>query len=112
MLLIVALGVFMAYKCRQKQTAQSAVREIVPVAIGSHYQAVEVKSPTTYDVGNVDRDRGNDYAMLHLGPPSNSTNGVAPKRLAERRGQPVTRASNTHGIVAGNTGVGTDYGQL
>jgi len=114
-LVVVALVVFLV---RRRKSAAVVARASQPSDLRSanEYQAVRVSPPSAaYDVGQVERPPQDDYSQLQLKPPSSSNYGAVnaeepryadPSILAPDSG-PATR-----GIVAADTGVGTNYGRL
>jgi hypothetical protein len=82
----------------------------------NEYQAVRVNPPSAaYDVGQLERPPGDDYAQLQIKPPSNSNYGVVnagEPRYADPSILVPDAGPATRGIVARDTGVGTNYGRL
>jgi hypothetical protein len=117
-LLFLAFVALVAFLVRRHKSAPVVARASQPSELRSanEYQAVRVNPPSAaYDVGQIERPREDDYSQLQIKPPSNSNYDVVdaeepryadPSILAPDSG-PATR-----GIVARNTGVGTNYGRL
>jgi hypothetical protein len=106
-LAIVALVVFLV---RRRKSAAVAARASQPSA--NEYQAVRVNHPSVaYDVGQIERPREDDYSQLQIKPPSNY--GVV-NAEEPRYADPSILAPDSamRGIVARDTGVGTNYGRL
>jgi hypothetical protein len=117
-LLFLALVALVVFLVRRRKSAAVVARASQPSELHSanEYQAVRVSPPSVaYDVGRLERPRGDDYSQLQIKPPSYSNYDVVnaeepqyadPSILAPDSG-PATR-----GIVARDTGVGTNYGRL
>jgi hypothetical protein len=117
-LLFVALVALVVFLVRRRKSAAVVARASQPSELRSanEYQAVQVSPPSAaYDVGQLERPPQDDYSQLQIKPPSSSNYGVVnaeepryadPSILAPDAG-PATR-----GIVARDTGVGTNYGRL
>jgi hypothetical protein len=118
LLFLALVALVVVFLVRRRKSAAVVARASQPSALRSanEYQAVRVNPPSVaYDVGQVERPPGDDYSQLQLKPPSNSNYDVVnaeepryadPSILAPDSG-PAAR-----GIVARDTGVGTNYGRL
>jgi hypothetical protein len=117
-LLFLALVALVVFLVRRRKSAAVVARVSQPSQLRSanEYQAVRVSPPSAaYDVGQLERPPGDDYSHIQINPPSSSNYGVVnagepryadPSILAPDSG-PAAR-----GIVAADTGVGTNYGRL
>jgi hypothetical protein len=115
-LLFLALVALVVFLVRRRKSAAVVATQPSQLRSANEYQAVQVSPPSAaYDVGQIERPREDDYSQLQIKPPSSSNYGVVnaeepryadPSILAPDAG-PATR-----GIVARDTGVGTNYGRL
>jgi hypothetical protein len=115
-LLFLAVVALVVFFIRRRKSAAVVARASQPSELRSanEYQAVRVNPPSAaYDVGQIERPREDDYSQLHIKPPSNSNYGVV-NAEEPRYADPSILApdSATRGIVARDTGVGTNYGRL
>jgi hypothetical protein len=113
---LVAVGVTAVCVCRKRKSAAVVARASQPSEMRSanEYQAVRVSPPSVaYDVGQLERPPEDDYSQLQITPLSSSNYGAV-NTGEPRYADPSILApdSATRGIVARDTGVGTNYGRL
>jgi hypothetical protein len=115
-LLFLALVALVVFLVRRHKSAPVVARASQPSELraANQYQAVRVNPPSVaYDVGQVERPREDDYSQLQIKPNSNYdvVNAEEP-RYADPSILAPDSGPATRGIVAADTGVGTNYGRL
>jgi len=117
-LLFLALVALVVFLVRRRKSAAVVARasQSSQLRSANEYQAVRVNHPSAaYDVGQIERPPEDDYSHIQINPPSSSNYGAVnaeEPRYADSSILAPDSGPATRGIVAADTGVGTNYGRL